>query len=193
MTFAARTTGYSAPPFVPQTVVRTSGTGATETIPFGATNVVIEVLGWGGQGGLIVFDGVDNWGGGGGGSGGYGRSSYSCNGGQTLTYTVPTSLGNVTVSSGTLSVTTMTANSGSSGQDGTISGTAAGGNGGTVTGGNQVNTAGNAGSSGDNTSLGTGGASVSGLYGYSSGVGGDSNSYTVRGSGGAGSIVFRYT
>lgn len=193
MTFAARTVGYSAPPFVPQTVVKTSGTGATETIPFGATNVVIEVLGWGGEGGLLLFDGVDTWGGGGGGSGGYGRSSYSCNGGQTLTFTVPSTAGTVSVSSGTLSITTMSVGLAASGQDGQIGVTVAGGSGSIPTGGNQVNTQGNSGTSGDNVSYGTGGASVSGLYGYSSGVGGDSNSFTVRGGGGAGTIVFRYT
>lgn len=183
----------SAAAFTPQTVVKTSGTGATETIPLGATNVVIEVLGWGGQGGLMVFDGTDTWFGGGGGSGGVGRSSYSCSGGQTLTFTVPTSPGTVSVSSGTLSITTLSVGFGASGQDGIISGTALGGNGSLPTGGNQANTQGNRGTDGTIGSGGTGGAAKAGNYGYSSGAGSDSNSFTVRSNGGAGTIVFRYT
>jgi len=176
--------------------IYTSGSGATETIPVGATNVIIEVWGSGGGGagqqgaGSLIHDG------GGGGAAGYCRTSKtltSANWGQTLHYTVGaqsivTGNGNASsASSGTLSITTMTANGGS----GTT--TNAGGAGGTASGGTAANVTGNAGNSYANGSA--GGTGTTGT------VSGDGSPYGAGGHGTSGSgskggtaaVVFYYT
>ena len=57
---------------------------AVETVPAGATTVVIEVNHPGGGGGTSGT----GFSGGGGGGGGYSKSSYACSTGQTINYTV---------------------------------------------------------------------------------------------------------
>jgi hypothetical protein len=152
------------------------GASAVETVPTGASNVLIEVWGISGPGGGGGDDGVHNGiGGGGGAAGGYCRSSYACAGGQTINYIIGDAWGVTTadvsgpppnsgnsfrksiVSSGTLTVTTMTALSGGGGAAGPDPGpgTGVGGTGGTASGGNVANTTGTSGSS---TTTGTGAA-----------------------------------
>lgn len=188
-----------APPFTPVTRVYSTGTTATETAPTGATNVVIEVWGGGAGGprgfgvGCAIDYNSD------GSSGGYSRTSVAVSGGQTLVYTIGpggkgrdatagTSGTASSVSSGTLSITTMSAGGGTY----SISG---GGAGGTASGGTVANTTGNVGviTSGGNTPApsGTNGNTTGydGGYGGSSGFGsaGDGTA------GGPGYLVFRYT
>jgi hypothetical protein len=155
--------------FVPITVTRTSGTGATETVPTGATSVRIRVGGGGGAGGCRGS--VDS--GGGGGEGGFCESTIAVIGGNTMTYTVGAAVagrstvgsgtnGNSSSVSGTVSggSVSMTANGGAGG------GLLAGGAGGTASGGSTNTTgapgedsgSGSAGGSGNSTQSGAGGA-----------------------------------
>lgn len=182
--FAATTNAYT-----------TAGSG-TETVPSGASNVVIEI--WGGGGGGGGGDGNITKGGGGGGAG-YARSSYACSGGQTIAYTVGAGGSNAGVnngagfagtqssaSSGTLSITTMTAHGGAGGTgDGS-----ANSNGGSASGGNQANATG-----GQGLSSGTGGSPTAGVYsntGASNGKGGNGNLLTGV-AGAAAMVSFHYT
>lgn len=128
-----------------------TGTAATETIPSGYSQVIIETWGAGGGGGN--GDAGTPARGGGGGSGGYVKKTYaltSANWGQTFTYSVgaggsatPTNGGNTSVTNGTFpTATSLAAGGGHYGIDGTISTTQ--GAGGTASGGD-VNTPGNGG------------------------------------------------
>ena len=185
---------YGKSKFTSKLNIYTSGSGV-ETVPSGATNVVIEIWGGGGGGG----NSSKVLGGGGGGSGGYSKSSYSITGSNTLNYSVGTGgtggIGGTasTVTSGTKTITSMTANGGGSG------GRPAPGSGGSATGGNLINTTGNSGEGGDSTSsIAAGGAGItgSGTYG-GGGVGGPSTEgygTGFRGSPGEnGAVVFYYT
>lgn len=162
--------------FRPLLSSRASGSG-TETVPAGATNVVIEVWGGGGKGGLNS----------GAGAGGYCRTSIACSSGQTLNYSVgagSTTSGVAgaasTVTSGTLSVTSMTGNGGNPGSGAT------GGTGGTASGGTAANTTGTAGQSSGGGA--TGGPGTAGVNAGPAGAGGDQ---TLNGSNGL--IAFYYT
>src|SRR5450631_1892233 len=113
----------------------------SDTIPAGASNVVIEDWGASGSGDVGTGSGCGANSGQGAGSGAYARSSYTVSGhaGQTISITVGTAgapSGNAgtssTVSSGTFSVTTMTAPGGQGGNNST--GTGLGGS--IATGGN---------------------------------------------------------
>jgi hypothetical protein len=181
----------------------TSGSGATETVPANASTVVIEVFGAGGGGGGGA-SGCGGSGGGGGGSGGYSRSSYACSGGKTLIYTAPStgasggtvnSGGNTgassSVSSGTLSITTMTAAGGTGGGSGSATG--AGGGGGAASGGNVVNTTGNAGTAHSGGSGGAGGVAVVGVNGSGTSGGRGGAGGAGGATGGSGTVVFTYT
>jgi hypothetical protein len=143
---------YGKSNFSPTNVVRTSGTGATETVPSGAVSVRIRAYGGGGGGGTNI-----NYSGGGGG-GGFVEATYSCSGGQTLTYTVggQVAAGNggaaSTVTSGTLSITSISAGGGGAGSGSNFA-PGIGGAGGAASGGS-TNTDGEAG--GDDYSLGGG-------------------------------------
>lgn len=94
-----------------------SGTAVTETVPAGVTLVTIKVWGAGGPSG----QGNPPNGGGGGGGGGYSESdNIACSPGQTTIFTVGKSAASSaiaasSVSSGTLAITTMTANPGQPG------------------------------------------------------------------------------
>ena len=155
---------YYAEPWEPIEHLYTSGSG-TETVPDGASHVIIEIVG-GGMGGYV---GDMNFGGGGGNGAGYAKSAYSCTPGQTLSYSVGAAGsggrpgggagGDSTVTSGTMSITAMT------GAKGNSSGPGAG------TGGNVTNTSGSSGESASDYMGGAGGMSA---WPYdSSGYGGD--------------------
>lgn len=178
------------------TVIRTytTGTGATEIVPTGATNVVIEC--WGAPGGGSGGSSGSNTGTGGA-SGGYSRSSYACSGGQTILYTAgvggtggssgggnggPGSASHV--NSGTLAITTLNGGGGGGGNN------AVGDTGGTASGGNVANTPGNS-----NAALTRpGAAAVAGVNAAGSDGGqGGSITGTAGSAGGPGVICFKYT
>lgn len=196
---------YGKGGFTPVTNTYTSGTGATETVPSGATSVTITVDGGGGAGG---YNSSTLGGGGGGGS----RSvrTIAVVGGNTFTYTVAAAVtgrgtagtgtsGNASSVSGTVSggSVSMTANGGGGGT------TTTGGSGGTATGGT-TNTSGSAGTSGGTGGVGgngagggTGGDWTISINGSPPGGGGggsgvDAGSVT-SGSGARGQISFAYT
>lgn len=179
--------------FVPVMHVYNASGSGTDTIPSGASTLTIEVFGASGAGGAFG-SGIGI--GGGGGSGGYARSTYdvSASNGDTLDYSVGAagstpagSGGNSTVSSGTFTVTTLTANGGGGGGNGGINTPGAPGTGGSASGGNAVNDTGNA---ADSIS---GGAGLIGVYGAGApgGYGGYSTGNPTAG--GAGLIIFRYS
>jgi hypothetical protein len=188
-------------------IYTTAGAGL-ETIPTGYNTLTIEVWGGGGGGGLRYINGSIISGGGGGGGGGYSRTTVSVTGlgGDTINYLVgavgvaATNAGGAsTVSSGTLSLTTITANGGGLGgnaSSGTVAGTGAAG--GTATGGTVVNTTGNAGSAGQTNSGGQagggGGFGISGIY-DGGGAGGKGGGFPLASAqnGGGGIVVFNYS
>jgi hypothetical protein len=188
------------------TRIYTTATTAFETIPAGYTNCLIEA-GGGSAGGGTKFTGGSGTtaGGGGGGSGAYTRDSVSVagQGGNTMQYTVGVAGtfdfngGNSSVSSGTFSLTTLTAGGGLAGGGATgVNSPGAGGAGGTANGGS-VNTPGNSGNSGlpngGGGLGGTGGAGISGInYGGAPGGRGDGAIAAGTG-GGVGYIVFQYS
>jgi hypothetical protein len=168
--------------------IRSTLGAGVETVPSGANSVVIEVWGGGGDGGNGATATVGGCAlqrpGGGAGGGGYSRSSYACSAGQTINYTVGAESGASTVSSGTLSVTTMTANGGGNGGNavgGSPGSNGTAGTGGTASGGNQANTTGNSGAAGVPDCY--GGAGGAGITGSESG---DGSPYGAGGSGGLG-------
>lgn len=142
-----------------------SGSG-TETVPTGATQVIIELWGPGGTGafGTGSLTNHDAQYGAGGAAGGYCRSSYACSGGKTLSYSVGTTSGSdSTVSSGSLSITSMTANGGNQGAFG----------GGSASGGTQANTTGAGGAAGGSAYAdGAAGPGTTGVYEGAEGAGG---------------------
>lgn len=172
----------------------TSGTGATETTPAGASFLTINAIGGGGSG-QVRSAGAGQ----GGGGGGYCVStSIAVTAGQTFTYTVgaggaavtSTNLGNV----GSASTVTGTGVSIAAGGGQAMTGS--GGPGGTASGGNTTNTAGQTGGTistnfGGNNGNGTGGGIPGGGSpgGGSSGVGVGSSTLA----GGNGQIQFIYT
>lgn len=176
--------------FAPVTNSYGSGTGATETVPTGATSVTIRVVGGGGSGAKDSSGvGVP----GGGGSGAYGTQTIAVVGGNTFTYTV--GAGGVAVASDPAD--------GFNGGDSTVSGTVSGGSvaitagkgfkgqvpdgmdgeGGTCTGAT-TDIPGNPGV------FGAGGASVYGGYGAG---GRNQTSWGSSTAGGAGRVIFEYT
>lgn len=176
--FAARTHTNT---FV--TVVRTysSGSGLTETVPTGATSVIIEIWAGGGAGGR---DAANVGGGGGGGS--YSKKTISVIGGNTMTYSVAASV-----------LGRSTDGLGNTGNQSTVTGTVAGGSvnmtalGGS--GGDILTTAGSGGSasggdintSGGNGSLATGGTGA----GPGGGIGGGTGSAGNPLGGGGGGVL----
>lgn len=166
----------------------------TDTIPNLASNLIIEVWGNGNAGGTAGSVA----GGGGGGAGGYSRSSFALtpsNWGQTINFSAPVTNGSAcSASSGTFTLTTMTANGGTVGGNNG----AAGGAGGSAVGGTAANTTGG---TGGNHSGGTGGSGGTPITGT---VTGDGSPYGGGGAGGnapsgagssgaAGAVVFYYT
>jgi hypothetical protein len=155
---------YGTQKFVPVTRTYTSGTGATETVPTGATSVVVTVTGGGGAGGYNSFTL-----GGGGGGGSQAIKTIAVTGGNTFTYTVGNavlgrttngfgSAGQASTVSGTVSGGSVSMTAGAGGGGGTNNGGSAGG-----ASGGDTNNAGNNGD--DAVDGGTGGASASGAPG----------------------------
>lgn len=197
----------TSPAFVSAIHIHTFDDGP-DTVPSGAANVLIQ--GWAGGaggGGGATQTGYRNIASGGGGGGGYARSSYPCSGGQTINFSIGaggaggvTGLtigiqgspgGTTTISSGTLSIATMTCNGG-------IGGVAPnGGPGGSASGGTIANTTGN---TGTNASGSVGGAGAVGITGTVSGDGSPyggggkgTNGATNGNNGLNGAAVFYYT
>ena len=140
--------------FTAQTVTVNTASSGSIPIPAGATNMEIELYGASAVGGALNGTG----GGGGGGSGGLARTKLNVAGNnlQTIAYSVGAATSSSTVSSGTFSLTTMTANSGNIGGTGSSGGP--GGTGGTASGGNTLNQTGNTGTAGVTSSIGGAGA-----------------------------------
>jgi hypothetical protein len=128
-----------------QRVYTTAGPGV-ETIPTGYNTLTLEVWGGSGAGGSNTAGA----GGGGGGTGGYSRSIITVTGlgGDTIDYTVGAAASASSASSGTLAITTMTANGGATGTNAVTNTPGSGGLGGTASGGTAVNTMGNTGGAG---------------------------------------------
>lgn len=179
---------YGTSKFTPVTRTYTTGTGATDTVPTGATSVTIRVVGGGGSGAKDSVNGA-----GGGGSGGYALRTIAVSGGQTFTYTVGQGGAGVSVDQ----------TNGNSGGDSTVTGTVTGGSvsmtggggergytglvpgaGGTASGGS-TNTPGNAGSGGN------AGASV--YSGYGNGTAGRQLATGSSNTAGSGVVIFEYT
>lgn len=188
-------------------VYQTPGSGV-ETIPTGYNTLTIEGWGGSGGGGTSFTSGPNTAGGGGGASGSYFKTQISVTGlgGDTLNYTVGAAGvlglgngGNSSVSSGTLSVTTMTAPGGATGSNATgVNAPGAGAPAPSIaTGGTVSNFAGNAGSPGQpSTGSGRGGQGGFGIPGTFDGgnSGGHGNGLVVAGqNGGTGIIVFNYS
>lgn len=180
--------------FVSVTRSYTTGTSATETIPTGATNVIVEMWGSTGNGGGGTTAACVDRGGGGAGSGGYAKTVLSAVGGQTVTYTIGVGAAS-TIVSGTFTITSMTSNNGIGGGNASSSAVGTGSAGGTATGGNTTNTTGNAGANGALGVGGAGGASIVGTNGTGNGGGrgGDNGVNTGRTLAQTGLIIFKYT
>lgn len=168
----------------------------TETIPSGALAVTIEIGGSANGGGTGHAGGIGAaGGGGGGGSGGYCKTILtltSADWGKTMAVFLATAPTACTVSSGTKTITTMTANGGVIGASTSTNVGGAGGAGGTASGGNTTNTTGNAGANGAG-GVETGGAGGAGIVGVNlTGPTGGHGQNALTG-GTLGSIVFKYT
>ncbi len=179
-------------------VISTRTASGTETVPSGASTVIMEAWGETGSGGAGSGSGCTASGGGGGGSGGYSRTSFSVvtKGGLTWTVTIGSGATGTATSivAGTMTGwATMTAGFGGSGGTGPLG--TAGAAGAIGTGGTQANTAGNAGATGLAGSGGTGGAGVVGVNGTGSagGHGGEGASNIGRTLGTTGKMIASYT
>lgn len=192
----------AAASFVPVTRTYQTGGAGVETIPVGATLLVIEVWGGSGGGGMGASNPCVGLDGSGGGSGGYSRSSMTVTGfgGRTINYVsgargvnAGTTFGadgtagtQSSVGSGTFSMPGMTAGGGGGGNG---AGGAAGVGGNAGTGGNVANSAGHAG-----IVSGAGGAGVVGVNGTGPDGGNGKNAGILNPSnGGYGLILFKYT
>lgn len=155
-----------------QTTINVAGTGVY-VIPSGYTTLTAEIWGASAAGCPGTGSGDSAVGGGGGGAGGYCLSSLnvSAAGGETINYQcgaslnakVPATSANAsTLTSGTFSLTSMSAGGGGGGGQGTTGNAGAGG---TATGGGTTNTAGNAGTFGGSSGAGQGGNGIVGING----------------------------
>jgi hypothetical protein len=188
------------PAFSPHTDVYTSGSG-NATIPAGAVQVVITVIGAGGGGGgcgaYNSSQGYYEPSGGGGGAGGYSQRTISLSGdaSKTLAYAVgaagaPSGAGGNSTVTGTLTAgsVSMAGDGGGGGQNaGTTAGT-----GGSASGGD-TNTAGGNGGSGSNFSQAAGGTSAASSLGGDGGASGDPNTGSGGQYGASGYISFAWT
>jgi hypothetical protein len=193
--------------FTPVTNTYNSAGTFTETIPNGATTVVIEDSGSSGNGGNGANGNSpphNDWGGGGGASGSYCRTSFSVGSQNGKSFTVVVAA----ASSGASSTVTqntvtgfakMTSPGGVAGSNATSTGAGNAGAGAAApaiaTGGTAQNTAGNAGTAGGPGNGGTGGSAIVGVNetGPKGGNGGDGSGNVGHTNGGAGKIVFKYT
>ena len=190
----------NTPPFTPVTNTYTSGSG-NETVPSGATSLTLTVVGAGGSGGGSYTDfGSDiyNSGGGGGGAG-YSiitRAVASGDWSTTIAYSVGTSGGVSSTTTGSLSAGAVSLTGGGGGAGGSAdSGSGGGGGTGGTASGGSTNTSGSAGGSGTASMSsgnpgGAGGASGGTAYGY--GANG-ADSPGSAGSVGGGVVIFAWT
>ena len=169
----------------------------TETIPVGASQVVIEASGSSGDGGHGAGSGCGAAGGGGGGSGSYGKKTLaltSADWGKTLSVTVAAADGAQTkVVSGTKTITSIITNGGAAGGDAIVGSNGAPGAAGAVGSGGDTNTAGHAGVSG--CISGAGGTAIARITGTANpgGQGGIGGSNLGRSLGGPGLVTCKYT
>ena len=175
----------------------------TETVPTGYNTLVIEVWGGSGGGGSSFTVGPTVYGGGGGGSGSYCRTSMSVTGlgGDTANFTVGVAGilasingGNSSVSSGTLTLATMTAYGGATGGAASSGVPGSGGAAGILaTGGTVSNVTGNIGAAGSTAVH--GGIGGYGIPGINDGgnAGGYGNGIAAGANGGTGIVVFSYS
>jgi hypothetical protein len=191
---------YGTSAFVPVTNTYTSGSG-NETIPTGATSLTLTVVGAGGTGGNSYVDfGSDiyNSGGGGGGAG-YStitRAVVSGDWGGTIAYSVGTSGGasSTTTGSVTAGAVSLTGGGGSSGTSADSGSGGAGGAGGSASGGS-TNTSGAAGGNGT-ASMSSGNPGGAGGASGGTGYGTGANGADAPGSAGAvggGVVIFAWT
>lgn len=200
MTFGGGTSG--SPTIITSTFTSSGTISGDVTVPAGMNHVTIKVYGSGGWGGSGL--GGPSYpsayiGGGGGGASGCATSYYACSPGQTIHYIAGGIVGNDGVaSSGTLSITTMTAIHGLGGGSavGVTPGT--GGAGGSATGGNVSNITGTAGGDGAYVNYpyltpagGLGGQNGTDYSGYG-GNGGES-AYSAATIGGQRTVIFIFT
>jgi hypothetical protein len=191
---------YGTTKFTPVTNTYTTGSG-NETVPTGATSLTLTVVGAGGSGGSSYVDfGSDiyNSGGGGGGAGysNITRAVASGDWSTTIAYSVGTSGGVSSTTTGSLAAGAVSLTGGGGGAGGSAdSGSGgAGGTAGTASGGS-TNTSGSAGGNGSTSSSsgnagGAGGASGGTAYG----TGGDGASAPgTSGAVGGGVIIFAWT
>jgi hypothetical protein len=188
-------------------VYSTPGT-FVETIPTGFTTATIEVWGGSGGGAAKFVSGPNTAGGGGGASGSYAVSTYSVTGlgGDTLNFTVGVAGvngtgpgGDSSVSSGTMTIATMTGPGGPNGSNAVSPGV--GGAGGVApaigTGGTVNNVQGNAGSAGASFGGGPpiGGNGANGIPGINGGgnSGGHGAGNAALTDGGVGFVIFSYS
>jgi hypothetical protein len=186
--------------FTPVTNTYTSGSG-NETVPTGASSLTLTVVGAGGTGGSSYTDSgsdIYNSGGGGGGAG-YStitRAVASGDWSTTVAYSVGTSGGVSSTTTGSLAAgsVSLTGGGGSSGTSADSGSGGAGGAGGSASGGS-TNTSGSAGGNGSTSSSsgnpgGAGGASGGTAYG----TGGDGASAPgTAGAVGGGVVIFAWT
>ena len=190
---------YGTTAFTPVTNTYTSGSG-NETVPSGASSLTLTVVGAGGSGGSSYTDfGSDiyNSGGGGGGAG-YSiitRSVVSGDWSTTIAYSVGTSGGVSSTTTGSLSAgaVSLTGGGGGNGTSADSGSGGGGGTGGTASGG--TNTSGSAGGNGSASMSsgnpgGAGGASGGTAYG-TGGAGADAPG--TAGAVGGGVIIFAWT
>lgn len=149
----------------------------TETIPYGAKTLTLDLWGATGSGGAGAGSGCILAGGGGGGSGGYSRTVLTINPadwGKTISVTIGTggaasnNPGTASsIASGTYAITAMNAPGGGGGGNAPngFTGGAAGAAGAVGTGGNSANSVGNAGQVGSGLGGANGGAGVVGTNG----------------------------
>lgn len=201
---------YGKSNFTPTTRVYTTvGIGFVETIPTGATTMVIEIWGPGGYGGAGWEGYINEFtyesdGGGGGGAGGYSRSSYNVSGqgGNTINFNVGSHVVNTgsQASSGTFTISTMSAGKGYNGYQANFANPGQGNTGGLASGGNVANTTGASGLPGNGEytapgyytqSGGAGGAGTTGVNGGPYGAGG--TGMPMGTNPGNGAVIFRYT
>lgn len=191
---------YGTTKFTPVTNTYTTGSG-NETVPTGATSLTLTVVGAGGSGGASYTDSpsdIYNSGGGGGGAG-YSiitRAVASGDWSTTIAYSVGTSGGVSSTTTGSLSAgaVSLTGGGGGNGTSADSGSGGAGGSGGTASGGS-TNTSGSAGGNGSTSSSsgnpgGAGGASGGTAYGYGA------NGADAPGSPGAvggGVVIFAWT
>ena len=190
---------YGTTAFTPVTNTYTSGSG-NETVPSGASSLTLTVVGAGGSGGNSYTDfgsDVYNSGGGGGGAG-YSiitRSVVSGDWSTTIAYSVGTSGGVSSTTTGSLSAgaVSLTGGGGGNGTSADSGSGGGGGTGGTASGG--TNTSGSAGGSGTaSMSSGNPGGAGGASGGTAYGTGGDGASAPGSpGAVGGGVIIFAWT